>query len=90
MQGIDILGLDGQDRKYLETIIRVFHGGPVGVEAVGHTMNLAPDYAGRRGRAVSAAQRAGRAHAARRKATPLSYSHLGLAAPLETEQPRLF
>ena len=37
------LGLDPQDRKYLETIARVFGGGPVGVEAVAHTMNLAPD-----------------------------------------------
>jgi Holliday junction DNA helicase RuvB len=43
MQGIDRLGLDGQDRRYLETIARVFHGGPVGVEAVAHTMNLATD-----------------------------------------------
>jgi holliday junction DNA helicase RuvB len=43
MQGIDTLGLDPQDRKYLETIARVFCGGPVGVEAVAHTMNLSPD-----------------------------------------------
>ncbi len=43
MQGIDALGLDGQDRRYLETICRVFNGGPVGVEAVAHTMNLATD-----------------------------------------------
>jgi Holliday junction DNA helicase RuvB len=43
MQGIDPLGLDPQDRKYLETIARVFGGGPVGVEAVAHTMNLATD-----------------------------------------------
>jgi holliday junction DNA helicase RuvB len=43
MQGIDSMGLDGQDRRYLETITRVFHGGPVGVEAVAHTMNLATD-----------------------------------------------
>ncbi len=43
MAGIDILGLDKQDRGYLETIIRVFGGGPVGVEAVAHTMNLATD-----------------------------------------------
>jgi Holliday junction DNA helicase RuvB len=43
MQGIDPLGLDPQDRKCLETILRVFHGGPVGVEAVAHTMNLTPD-----------------------------------------------
>jgi len=43
MLGIDVLGLDSQDRKYLETILRVFHGGPVGVEAVAHTINTAPD-----------------------------------------------
>ncbi|MDD4785656.1 MAG: Holliday junction DNA helicase RuvB C-terminal domain-containing protein, partial [Pirellulales bacterium] len=43
MQGIDNLGLDTQDRKYLQTIARVFDGGPVGVEAVAHTMNLVPD-----------------------------------------------
>ncbi len=43
MLGIDRLGLDPQDRKYLETIARVFGGGPVGVEAVAHTLNLAPD-----------------------------------------------
>jgi Holliday junction DNA helicase RuvB len=43
MLGVDRLGLDPQDRKYLETIARVFGGGPVGVEAVAHTMNLAPD-----------------------------------------------
>jgi len=43
MQEIDKLGLDRQDRKYLETIARVFDGGPVGVEAVAHTMNIPPD-----------------------------------------------
>jgi holliday junction DNA helicase RuvB len=43
MQGIDALGLDAQDRRYLEIIARVFQGGPVGVEAVAHTMNLAVD-----------------------------------------------
>ncbi len=43
MLGVDPRGLDGQDRKYLETILRVFHGGPVGVEAVAHTLNTAID-----------------------------------------------
>ena len=43
MQGIDALGLDPFDRRFLETICRVFSGGPVGVEAVAHTMNIAPD-----------------------------------------------
>ncbi|MDR0871017.1 MAG: Holliday junction branch migration DNA helicase RuvB [Planctomycetaceae bacterium] len=43
MQGVDKLGLDGQDRKVLETILRVFRGGPVGIESVAHTLNVAPD-----------------------------------------------
>jgi Holliday junction DNA helicase RuvB len=43
MQGIDKLGLDLQDRKFLETVLRVFGGGPVGIESVAHTLNLAPD-----------------------------------------------
>ena len=43
MQGIDELGLDGFDRRYLETIQRVFAGGPVGIEAIAHTMSSASD-----------------------------------------------
>lgn len=43
MAAIDTLGLDKQDRDYLETIIRVFSGGPAGLEAIAHTMNLEPD-----------------------------------------------
>jgi Holliday junction DNA helicase RuvB len=43
MAGVDSVGLDRQDRKYLETIIRVFAGGPAGLDAVAHTMNLASD-----------------------------------------------
>jgi Holliday junction DNA helicase RuvB len=43
MAGIDALGLDKQDRGYLETIIRVFGGGPAGVDAIAHTMNLESD-----------------------------------------------
>ncbi len=43
MQGIDEIGLDTQDRQYMETLIGVFEGGPAGVEAIAHTINLAPD-----------------------------------------------
>jgi len=43
MAGIDAAGLDAQDRRYLETLIRVFDGGPAGVEAVAHTMNASAD-----------------------------------------------
>ncbi|TWU14361.1 Holliday junction ATP-dependent DNA helicase RuvB [Symmachiella macrocystis] len=40
---IDDTGLDRQDRRYLETLIRVFDGGPAGVAALGHSMNIPPD-----------------------------------------------
>jgi len=43
MQGIDRLGLDTQDKRYLETILRTFSGGPVGLETIAHTLNLEPD-----------------------------------------------
>ena len=43
MWEVDVLGLDRLDRKYLETIARVFMGGPAGIEAIGHTMNVSLD-----------------------------------------------
>jgi Holliday junction DNA helicase RuvB len=90
MQGIDTLGLDGQDRKYLETIIRVFAGGPVGVEAVAHTMNLAPDtledeiepFLLRSGLVVRTPRG--------RKVTPSGYEHLSLVPPPGDAQRSLF
>ncbi len=91
MQEIDYRGLDSQDRKYLETIIRIFHGGPVGVDAVAHTMNTAPDtledevepFLLRAGLVVRTPRG--------RKATPEAYEHLKLSPPEpEDSQPRLF
>ncbi len=43
MAGIDELGLAKLDRDYMMTIIRVFGGGPVGIEAITHTMNASSD-----------------------------------------------
>ena len=43
MAEVDRDGLDKKDRKYLETLIDVFAGGPTGVEALAATMNLATD-----------------------------------------------
>ncbi|MGN6136583.1 MAG: Holliday junction branch migration DNA helicase RuvB [Aureliella sp.] len=43
MTGIDAAGLDRQDRRYIETLIRVFSGGPAGIEAIAHTMNVSSD-----------------------------------------------
>lgn len=39
VEGVDSMGLDGLDRKLLETIIRYYKGGPVGIEALGATLN---------------------------------------------------
>ena len=43
MAEVDRDGLDKQDRRYLETLIGVFGGGPTGVEALAATMNLPAD-----------------------------------------------
>jgi len=39
LEGVDELGLDDLDRNFLSTIIRLYHGGPVGVEALSATLN---------------------------------------------------
>ena len=43
LAGVDDRGLDSQDRQYLSTLIRVFDGGPAGIEAIAHTMNASRD-----------------------------------------------
>ena len=40
---VDPLGLDQQDRRYLSTLINIFGGGPAGLQALGHSMNVPPD-----------------------------------------------
>ncbi|MDH7568693.1 MAG: Holliday junction branch migration DNA helicase RuvB [Armatimonadota bacterium] len=39
LEGIDERGLDALDRALLRTIIDVYHGGPVGIEALAATLN---------------------------------------------------
>jgi len=88
MQEIDTMGLDRQDRKYLETIARVFGGGPAGVEAIAHTMNVAPDtlidevepYLLRSELLVRTPRG--------RKMTPKAFDHLGLEPSAESKQAR--
>ena len=43
MQGIDKLGLDPQDKRYLDVLLRVFNGGPTGLETLSRTLNLESD-----------------------------------------------
>lgn len=85
MQGIDVGGLDSQDRKYLETILRVFHGGPVGAAALAHTMNAPVDTLIDevepfllRSELVVRTPRG-------RKLTGAGYQHLGANPPAESE-----
>jgi holliday junction DNA helicase RuvB len=40
---IDDLGLERQDRRYLETLIAIFGGGPAGLRALAHSMSVPPD-----------------------------------------------
>lgn len=38
LEGVDAQGLTELDRRYLETVIRFYHGGPVGIEAIAATL----------------------------------------------------
>jgi Holliday junction DNA helicase RuvB len=87
---VDTQGLDKQDRRYLETLIGVFDGGPAGVEAIAATMNLPADtladevepfllreqYVVRTGRG--------------RIATPKAFQHLGKPVKTTDADPSLF
>jgi Holliday junction DNA helicase RuvB len=78
MIGIDEIGLDRQDRGYLDTLMRVFVGGPAGLEAIAHTMNVSGDTLEDevepfllRSELIVRTRRG-------RIATPKAYAHLGL------------
>jgi len=94
LAGIDEKGLDEQDRAFLRTLIEVYEGGPVGVEAVAATMGEERDtledviepYLLQN--AFITRTRQGR------RATKLAYEHLGLKyvppAQLDIEEAVLF
>jgi Holliday junction DNA helicase RuvB len=97
MQEIDAEGMDRQDRRYLETLLTVFKGGPTGVEALAATMHVAVDtledevepYLLRTHFIVRTPRG--------RRATEKAYRHLGFPEPIRLtepdslfDQPRLF
>jgi Holliday junction DNA helicase RuvB len=43
LEGVDSIGLTSLDRRFLETIIRYYKGGPVGVEAIAATLQEETD-----------------------------------------------
>jgi holliday junction DNA helicase RuvB len=85
LEGIDEVGLDELDRKLLRTIIDIYRGGPVGIEAVAATLGEETDtlvdvvepfllQAG-----LLARTRRGR------QVTLRAYEHLGLTPPAEMD-----
>jgi len=86
---VDGLGLDRNDRRYLETLIAKFQGGPVGLENLAVSLNEEADtledvyepYLIQIGFLVRTPQG--------RKATPNAYQHLGLAPGSAGLQPGL-
>lgn len=81
MAQIDGLGLDRQDRRYLETLIRTCGGGPTGIETMAATMSISGDTLEDevepfllRSELILRTPRG-------RVATPAGFRHLGLAAP---------
>ncbi len=77
MAEVDSLGLDKQDRRYLQTLIDVFEGGPTGVEALGATMNLPTDTLSDEIEPYLLREKMVIRTPRGRMATPRAYQHLG-------------
>jgi len=88
--GIDQLGLDPSDRRYLEAIIDKFDGGPVGVDTLAASLNeerdTLEDVVEPFLLMIGFLQRTSRG----RCATANAWRHLGRRPPLDAEQGRLF
>ena len=88
--GVDHLGLDGADRRYLVLLAENYGGGPVGVETIAAALSESRDaieeviepFLLQQG--LIARTPRGRMLAAK------AWAHLGLAAPAPPGQPRLF
>ena len=90
MAQIDSMGLDRQDRHYLETLIHVCHGGPVGISTIAATMNASVDTLADevepfllRSKLIVRTPRG-------RVATDTAYEHLGAPPPERDNHPTLF
>jgi len=88
--GVDHLGLDSQDMRYLRALCDMFGGGPVGVETLGAALAEARDaiedvvepYLIQQGFLMRTPRG--------RVATPHAYAHLGLPAPVAAPTGCLF
>lgn len=89
MAEVDGEGLDKQDRRYLETLIGVFEGGPTGVEALAATMNLPVDTLSDEVEPYLLREQFIVRTPRGRVATPKAFQHLG-RKPREDGSPTLF
>lgn len=87
---VDSEGLDRQDRRYLETLVGVFEGGPTGVEALAATMNLASDTLSDEIEPYLLREQFIVRTPRGRLATPRAYQLLGRPMPKPAEEPSLF
>jgi holliday junction DNA helicase RuvB len=85
MAEVDGEGLDKQDRRYLETLIGVFSGGPTGVEALAATMNLPTDTLSDEVEPYLLREQFMVRTPRGRVATARAYTHLGKPMPAATE-----
>jgi Holliday junction DNA helicase RuvB len=81
MAEVDALGLDKQDRRYLEVLAGVFEGGPTGVEALAATMNLPTDTLSDEVEPFLLREQLIVRTPRGRIATPRTYQHLGRKQP---------
>ncbi len=89
-EGVDSLGLDNLDRKLLGVIIEYYHGGPVGIEALGATLSeeidtlvdMVEPYLLK----IGFVQRTKRG----RVASPEAARHIGMKLPGDSTQERMF
>ena len=86
MAEVDTEGLDKQDRRYLETLIGVFGGGPTGVEALAATMNLPSDTLSDEIEPYLLREQFMVRTPRGRLATPRAYLHLGKPMPTVTDE----
>jgi Holliday junction DNA helicase RuvB len=87
---VDREGLDKQDRRYLETLIGVFEGGPTGVEALAATMNLPVDTLSEEVEPYLLREQYIVRTPRGRVATARAYQHLGKAPKTSTDEGSLF
>ncbi|MGH9395708.1 MAG: Holliday junction branch migration DNA helicase RuvB [Terriglobia bacterium] len=92
LEGVDGRGLDDLDRRFLSTIIQLYHGGPVGVEALAATLNEEVDTLVDMVEPFLLQQGFISRTKTGRRANEPAYRHLGLALPKGAAQgaPGLF